>query len=140
MRTLAISLMLAVLSLPTQAEVYKWTDANGKVHYSDKPVGNGAPISMRKPQAADPEAKNRLKQFRNQLEGSRQIRNEKTEEAQQLAAERQAKCVQARNYLKDLEESGPVYEVKDGERIYLDHRQKDQHMAEMRQFLQENCS
>jgi glutaredoxin len=31
-----------VLSSPAFPEVYKWTDAQGKVHYSDKPLDNSA--------------------------------------------------------------------------------------------------
>jgi len=34
--TVAISLALCV-ALPASAQMYKWVDANGKVHYSDKP-------------------------------------------------------------------------------------------------------
>jgi hypothetical protein len=29
--------LLALSALPAQAEIYKWTDANGKIHYSDRP-------------------------------------------------------------------------------------------------------
>lgn len=132
-------LMLMACSLPVHSQIYKWTDANGKVHYSDKAVGNGEPIRMPKSQQADPQAGTRLQQFRNQLEGSRQIREEATEAAQQQAAEREHKCNLARNRLKDLKEFGQVYQIKDGERVYLDHQQKDAHMAEMQQYLSENC-
>lgn len=32
-----LSLILAVAALPAYAQLYKWTDADGKVHYSDRP-------------------------------------------------------------------------------------------------------
>jgi len=32
-----LSFLLALSALPAQAEIYKWTDANGKLHYSDRP-------------------------------------------------------------------------------------------------------
>ncbi|NVK22214.1 MAG: DUF4124 domain-containing protein [Kangiellaceae bacterium] len=32
--------LFALLSKPATAQVYKWTDENGKVHYSDKPPEN----------------------------------------------------------------------------------------------------
>jgi len=32
-----LPLMLAVAAVPAHAQLYKWTDANGKVHYSDRP-------------------------------------------------------------------------------------------------------
>ena len=31
--------MLVLFSLTANAEIYKWTDENGKVHFSDKPIG-----------------------------------------------------------------------------------------------------
>ncbi|SFG42873.1 protein of unknown function [Duganella sp. CF458] len=32
-----LSLILALAALPVHAQLYKWTDANGKVHYADRP-------------------------------------------------------------------------------------------------------
>ena len=32
-----LSLVLALSALPAHAQLYKWTDANGVVHYSDRP-------------------------------------------------------------------------------------------------------
>lgn len=33
----ALSLLLALIALPAGAEIYKWTDARGNVHFSDTP-------------------------------------------------------------------------------------------------------
>lgn len=140
MRTLPGFLVLALLSLPASAQVYKWTDANGKVHYSDKPVGNGEAVHIPKSQQVDPEAKTRLQQFRNQLDSSKVVDEKQAEEKQKLAAEQQAKCEKTRLRLQQYEEVGQIVQVKDGERVYLDYQQKDAQMAEMRQFLQENCN
>ena len=46
MRNMPLLILLAASSLAAQAQVYKWTDADGKVHYSDKAVGNGQPIHL----------------------------------------------------------------------------------------------
>ena len=35
-RTLAFALVATLTALPAAAQVYKWTDANGKVHYSSE--------------------------------------------------------------------------------------------------------
>lgn len=140
MRTLSAFLMLAVLSTPAPAQVYKWTDANGKVHYSDKAVGNGEAIRITKPQQADPEAKTRLQQFRNQLDSSKVVEEKQAEEKQKLAGEQQANCEETRLRLQRFEEVGQIVQVKDGQRVYLDYQQKDAQMAEMRQFLKENCN
>jgi hypothetical protein len=31
-----------LMSVPVKAEIYKWTDENGRVHYEDKPRGNNS--------------------------------------------------------------------------------------------------
>jgi len=139
MREVSIFLLLALANFPSLAEIYKWTDANGKVHYSDKGVGNGAPIRIQKSVAEDQEAKTKLQQFRNQLESKKLIDEKQAEEAQKLASERETKCRQIRDRLQGFEEFGQIVQVKDGERQYLDHHQKDTEMAEMKQFLKDNC-
>lgn len=131
--------LLLISSQAVHAEVYKWTDANGKVHYSDKAVGNGEPIRMTKPPPADPEAEIKLQQIRNRLEGSREQQAENAAQEQQLAIERSAQCDKVRKQLKDLEESGQVYHIKDGEHVYLDYKQKDEQMAKSRNFLKQHC-
>lgn len=42
MKRSGIFLFLLLLISPLQAQMYKWTDANGKVQYSDKPPPAGA--------------------------------------------------------------------------------------------------
>jgi len=42
---------LLVLSGPAAAQVYKWTDENGKVHYGDKPQGAKAVTTIATPAA-----------------------------------------------------------------------------------------
>ena len=139
MRKVSIFLLLALANFPSFAEIYKWTDANGKVHYSDKGVGNGAPIRIQKSTPGDQEAKTKLQQFRNQLESKKHIDEKQAEEAQKLASERETKCKRIRDRLQGFEEFGQIVQVKDGERLYLDHHQKDAEMVEMKQFLKDNC-
>ncbi|HTT37574.1 MAG TPA: DUF4124 domain-containing protein [Burkholderiales bacterium] len=42
-----VPLALCILALPASAEMYKWTDENGSVHYSDQPP----PPNVRKSEA-----------------------------------------------------------------------------------------
>lgn len=41
LRPLLIALLLTAFAAPAHAELYKWVDAQGKTHYSDKPDGAG---------------------------------------------------------------------------------------------------
>jgi hypothetical protein len=49
-----LPLILAAAMLPVHAQVYKWTDANGKVQYSDRPQdgANVRELAPARPQAA----------------------------------------------------------------------------------------
>jgi glutaredoxin len=37
MRSILVAVLFAALALAAHAQVYKWTDATGKVHYGDRP-------------------------------------------------------------------------------------------------------
>lgn len=37
MRSILVAVLLAALALAAHAQVYKWTDSTGKVHYGDRP-------------------------------------------------------------------------------------------------------
>jgi hypothetical protein len=50
--TCAIACALLALSWPAAAQVYKWTDENGKVHYGDKPQGTKPATTVKGPAAA----------------------------------------------------------------------------------------
>ena len=42
MRSLVLATLLVLCALPCAAQVYKWTDAEGKVHFSDTPPPDSA--------------------------------------------------------------------------------------------------
>jgi hypothetical protein len=49
---LTIACALLAVSWPAAAQVYKWTDENGKVHYGDKPPGAKAATTIAAPPTA----------------------------------------------------------------------------------------
>jgi len=71
---------VAQLALPSTgcAEVYKWTDENGQVHYGEKKASTSKPgakqltINDRKPSAAEVEAARRHWQLQDQMVNERQ--------------------------------------------------------------------
>jgi hypothetical protein len=87
MKTL-LSLMLALSVLPAHAQLYKWTDANGKVHFSDRPQ-DGANIKAVQVQQAQAAPANANDNWRERERASRESR------MQQESAERSKKVEQA---------------------------------------------
>ena len=58
MRKIFIAIMLSALAISTSsnAEIYKWVDAQGTVHYSDQPVGNAQRAELPTLQGLDRQA------------------------------------------------------------------------------------
>jgi hypothetical protein len=54
--TLTVACALLAVSWPAAAQVYKWTDENGKVHYGDKPQGAKSATAIAAPPTAAPGA------------------------------------------------------------------------------------
>jgi hypothetical protein len=127
-----IGFVLAALGAAAVAEVYRWTDAEGRVHYGDRPsagaqsvpnVGGTPPVQ---PAPSDGE---RLQRQQRMLDAYRQEREEKQQaEAKRKAddAERERNCAHARDALARYERSGVIYEPQaDGGRRYLSEAERD---------------
>lgn len=59
MKTISLLIVTLLLSTAVQADIYRWTDAGGQVHYGDRPpAGSGAqrqaePVTTPGPASAD---------------------------------------------------------------------------------------
>lgn len=151
MKTLPASLLL-LLCLPASAEIYKWTDANGRVHFGDQPTGTDTKsATVTAPRSADNAASrpgaggapdDRRERQRRLLEVMTQERAERERKAQELAAreeERQRKCSELRNFLKDAE-GRPLYTTDDeGANHFLSEEQRLDYLAKLRATFQEKC-
>ncbi|MYM25873.1 DUF4124 domain-containing protein [Duganella sp. FT135W] len=83
------ALLLLMLALPAHAQMYKWTDANGRVHYSDRPQDGVAakPLQVENaPAAASPSDDN----WREREKISRQNRVRQAQAERRLAAAEQS--------------------------------------------------
>jgi len=140
-------LLLAGLPLATLAQVYSWKDANGKVHYGDRPpaMQQTDARKLAAPPPVDAEA-NRKALAERQMEDreKQQKSQEETKKAREDQAQNQqraANCQQARSNLAALE-SGQVRFSIDakGERVALDGAVRDAELARARKSVSEWCS
>lgn len=98
-------LLLLVPATPVCADIYRWTDASGQVHFADRPVaGNARKVvpqdvqnvyQSQTPPVTDPAHDDR-QQERDAREARRQ-RRVRQEQADQLAAKRRQQCEKARS-------------------------------------------
>jgi hypothetical protein len=146
---LSISLALCLTaSAPALADLYRWTDDKGQVHYSDRaPAGQQSqrigPSSNPRQEMEAEAARRALADKVSQAKQQRQ-QEQAAEEKKQAEAEKQRKkeelCRQARERLAVLRHTGPVARVNDrGERYYLDESQKQSEAADAQRRVEELC-
>jgi hypothetical protein len=137
--------LLCLLLLPglAAAEIYRWTDANGQVHFSQRPAAAGAEKVEVKPQVVERDQLTREREERtNRFYDAR--RGEQAQAAQ-VAAERQAKraeeCRELRNRLASIPEGRSYYRNDaDGQRSYYSDEQVDTARQQLQNRVSERCS
>lgn len=161
MPRLAALLLLPLLAAGlARADIYQWTDENGRVHFGDAPAGAGqkarplAPPRVVSPSggsgkaaapAADSDAaarRQRLERLREANEADRQAAEEREREKEREAKRKEGlarDCQRLRNELAAME-GRPVYLTgENGERQYLDDAQRKDYVDKANQALQEHC-
>lgn len=152
---LAMILCTGFVALPASAQTYKWTDAEGKIHYSDQPppanAKEQATIKPRKPGAASAptdtgapaaKAKTYVEQEadfkRRQVETAEREAAEKKKAAE--AAEKKQNCEQARSQLATLQAGGRMGRINaQGEREYLSDGQIAQEIERAKKSVENGC-
>jgi len=130
-------------------EIYKWTDADGNVHYRDRPTG--APSEVRlgiSYNRTDNGALQQQQEARAETQAARQERRSAADEADRVATEeaaaaanRQKQCNSYRASLERYAQSRRLYrEGADGERTYLDDDEMMQARKRLEEHIAKNCS
>lgn len=141
-----IGICLVMLTLPVQAEVYKWVDAQGRVHYGDRPTTNDADKVKIKDQnvsgqSDQPASRHELQQrfLRARAEERREKQQARAEEKQKKA---QAKrnCEQAKKEYDKYRFAGGLYvKGKDGERQYLSFKEREEYEKSLAAKVKKWC-
>ncbi|MBU1235359.1 MAG: DUF4124 domain-containing protein [Gammaproteobacteria bacterium] len=148
MRLAAIAALL-VLPLVANAQVYRWKDASGKVHYSDQPPAERSIGSQRlapptsysddveKATTATADKREEAgKQAKETAEKNAKVEQERAEEAV-----RQENCQRARQNLAGMESGQIRFRMSaSGEREALDGDVREAELASARRAVETNCS
>jgi hypothetical protein len=146
--TRILIIFLLFWSTSAISAIYKWVDADGKVHYSDKKVSQ-APATELKPApkanqediAQAQEKTNRLKQ---QLDNAKEVKlqkEQKQKEDEVKMAEKKKKCLNVMDDLENLKSTpGIYYKDEKGERVFYDDKLRKEVNERYRQAYDENCS
>lgn len=137
--------LLCLLLLPglAAAEIYRWTDANGQVHFGQRPAVAGAEKVEVKPQVVERDQLTREREERTNR--FYDARREEQAQASQVAAERHAKraeeCRQLRGRLAAIPEGRSYYRnAADGQRSYYSDEQVDNARQQLQSRVAERCT
>lgn len=152
-----LAVLLLAVSFPATAEIYRWTDANGQVHFGDSAAGAGQPApAVALPAAGDRPARRgdpdrgtdaqeqqaraeRLQRLRAAQREDDAAQENAVAQAAHTKAEHDRRCQQLRAEVQAMA-GRPVY-VSDaqGERHYLDDTQRRSYEDQVHRHLQAHC-
>lgn len=141
MGKLILSLTL-LLSLNVYAEVYRWTDANGKVHFGDKKSGATAENITDKVKNTNVDTSTGEHQkletlFRKENDADREYQQQQQKQAQPNP-ELLRRCAEAKDYLSKI--SGRVQFLDDkGKAVNVTEVERKQRAEAMQKLIQEKC-
>lgn len=150
---LATTVLTAVLSFSTplaNAEVYRWVDANGRVHFGDRAPADRKAEALDMPQAdkdaaatqdvSEQELRERQERVSRVLEEERLEKEQQKAALKQQEAEKAVYCERFRNRMERLEASSQVYsENQDGTVKYWKDKDADSYKAKQRAQYQAEC-
>lgn len=128
------------------ADLYKWTDAQGKVHYTDQPPTMNAQ-SIKPAQAGQAETTTQATKSLNEQDQAYKKRREEAEQAR-LKADKEAEqariqrenCDKARSNLTTLQNSSRVYTTNSaGQRAYMNDAARSEALANSQKAVSDFC-
>ncbi len=148
MKQWILALTLAALVAPAQAELYKWVDSQGKVHYSDRPPPNAAQkaATMKAPPpapaaAASPAPQKTIKEQELEYRQRKAEEAEAAAKAQKEADVRAQNCRNARGNLNTYTEGGRVVRFNaQGEREYVSDEERAREIERWKSEVSRWCS
>lgn len=146
-RILIAALACALVTVPAGAVTYKWTDANGRVVYSDlPPAGNvkyetiGAPPPPANPNATQDFAARELDMKRRQAEAAE--RDKKAEVERTELIKKSEQCQRADSNVRQLaaEQHAVIRYNEKNEPFVVDEATRRRERAQIEAWMRTNCA
>ena len=143
-----VTLACAIFTTYAMAVTYKWTEANGRIVYSDQPPTSTSikyEIVNGPPPPADPNAVKDLAAKELEFKKRQQDAADKGKKAETLraeAAKRVEQCQRAQASIKQLaaEQVAMVRYNEKGEMVYVDDAVRRKERADLEAWMRTNCS
>lgn len=141
---LLLPIIALIIALPSQAEVYRWTDENGKTHFSDKPHADATQLDI-KPQKPSGigSSQQQIERQKAMLDDFQEKRERQQQQATQIRKKQAATdryCKGLRNRLKNYREADYLFNRDaSGEKQHLSDQQKQREEQQLRAEIAERC-
>ncbi len=149
-RAIVVALMLAVTAAgpATAADIFKWTDEDGNVHFEDRPIGENPEKVAIQSKPTNPARVQAMVQSRAdaaakaaEAEAAAAPAGPSSEELQAQADARAEKCSTSRAQLQKYVTSRRLYrQDENGERVYLDEDEMQAARERVENQVQDYCS
>ncbi len=135
-----LALLLALAVPAASAQIYKWVDEKGQVHYGEKPPAGSKPSAVKPPPAqSNAPARGEDLQSKELEFRRRQIQRQEDEETQaREAAKRNALCNNAKERLA-IAEQAALFRWEKGERVFLSDAEQRAEIARRRAAVAQHC-
>lgn len=142
MRFPGVALLFLLAPGLATAQVYKCVDKDGRVKYvQTKPKDADCGGVARSAPAPASDGADPLKQFSEEVGKSREGEAKQRQQAEQVEAQKAARCAQWRQRLAALEAASKVFTVDEqGERHYRSDQENEQQREQARQGVAAECS
>jgi Skp family chaperone for outer membrane proteins len=143
---LVVAGALALAAALASATTYKWTDANGRVVYSDQPPSGNFNVESisAPPPPANPNAVKELASKEAALQQRRQLRAEEESKAAKARVDGEKKrdqCGKARGQIAVMQSDQIVYQTNaKGEQVFLDNTARRKERDQLTAWVKENCA
>lgn len=136
------ALIVGVLLTPlASAEIYRWVDPDGNVHFSAKPQAGAQQIEVR-PQVIDRDEAARERQARTErfFEARREEQEAASVAASARQTQREQECRQLQNRLSRLSRGGRYFTADaKGERVYYSDEEIGAARRQLASRISQNC-
>lgn len=143
-KIIVFCVLMAAMS--ANAGIYKWTDEEGNVHFGDRPVNQSKATELiydTESKAGITNSSGHTKErdrMAKELENDRKERQSNREERRIAQKKRHKRCARARDQLLQYQQSRRLYRLRDnGERVYLDDKQRQSTMKKLNRAIAKNC-
>ena len=135
-----LALLLAMAVPAASAQIYKWVDEKGQVHYGEKPPAGAKPSTVKPPPAqSNAPAKGEDLQSKEIEFRQRRVQREQDEQKQARdKARREALCNNAKERLA-IAEQAALFRREKGERVFLSDAERQAEIASRRAAVAQHC-